>query len=213
MPRIAGAVGDRWRRRRALAGRDSEEGEEGQFKGAEGVGRGLPEERRPHHGPCRAGAAVERAVAPCRLCIDAGLGLSVGGRQTEAERRANALGAELRRVLRASADRGQRSAWRGAGCGKGGKKCGEKKGRKVDRHFGSDASCFDAILTAHRTVRAVRLVWVGEREAAPMLRTRSRMQKTLRTGERARDSDATTLRSARTWTPGVRSAPLLQTLL
>ena len=39
------------------------------------------------------------------------------------------------------------------------------------------------------------------------------MQKTLRTGERARDSDATTLRSARTWTPGARSAPLLQTLL
>ena len=39
------------------------------------------------------------------------------------------------------------------------------------------------------------------------------MQKTLRTGERARDSDATTLRSARTWTPGVRSAPPLQTLL
>ena len=38
------------------------------------------------------------------------------------------------------------------------------------------------------------------------------MQKTLRTGERARDSDATTLRSARTWTPGVRSAPALQTL-
>ena len=33
------------------------------------------------------------------------------------------------------------------------------------------------------------------------------MQKTLRTGERARDSDATTLRSARTWTPGARSAP------
>ena len=39
------------------------------------------------------------------------------------------------------------------------------------------------------------------------------MQKTLRTGERARDSDATTLRSARTWTPGVRSATLLPTPL
>ena len=119
MPRIAGAVGDRWRRRRALAGRDSEEGDEGQFKGAKGVGRGLPEERRPHHGACRAGAAVERAVAPSRLCNDAEPGLSVGGRQTEAERRADAMGAELRRVLRASADRGQKSAWRGARWGRG----------------------------------------------------------------------------------------------